>query len=40
MSGFTVQELVPRFAEQAPESFLQKPFGLEDLRAKLRSVLE
>jgi DNA-binding response OmpR family regulator len=40
MSGFDEAEAVSRFSGQGLAGFVQKPFEMEDLRAKLRSVLD
>ncbi len=39
MSGFNQQEALGRFPGKVLASFLQKPFGVEDLRATLQGVL-
>ncbi|MBI2926240.1 MAG: response regulator [Verrucomicrobia bacterium] len=39
ISGYSEQETLKAFADSGPVPFLQKPFKLEELRAKLRSVL-
>jgi CheY-like chemotaxis protein len=40
MSGYDEQDVTNRFPEARPSGFLQKPFTLGDLRAKLRAVFE
>jgi DNA-binding response OmpR family regulator len=40
MSGFSEQEAIKRFAGKGLAGFLQKPFGIAELREKLRVMLE
>lgn len=40
MSGFNEQEAINRFTGKGLAGFLQKPFRVDDLREKLRSILE
>jgi PAS domain S-box-containing protein len=39
MSGSSESEMDPRFADQKPNGFLQKPFTLRELEASVRAVL-
>jgi DNA-binding NtrC family response regulator len=39
MSGYNQQDAVSRFAGKGPAGFLQKPFTLDQLVEKLRSIL-
>ena len=39
MSGFSEKEATARFVGKGLASFLQKPFGFDDLRTLLASVL-
>ena len=39
-SGYTEQKVVQRFAEKGLAGFIQKPYQLATLRAKLREVSE
>jgi len=39
MSGYSEQEVMPRFAERKPAAFLQKPYGYDTLVAAMRAVV-
>ena len=38
-SGYSEQEVMPRFAERKPAAFLQKPYGYDTLLEAMRAVL-
>ncbi len=40
MSGYNERDVLDRFVGREPAGFLQKPFKLDDLRAKLRELFE